>query len=45
MDDRLHLVADDADTPSMLALMAFVLIWGVVVCSAIVQVTSLARWN
>jgi hypothetical protein len=45
MDDQPHSAVDDVDPPSMLALMAFVLIWGVVACSAIVQVTSLGRWN
>ena len=45
MDDQRHLAVDEVDTPSMLALMAFVLMWGIVACSAIVQVTSLGQWN
>ena len=43
--DQLHLAVDDADAPSMLALIGFVLVWGTVACTSIPEATSLAHWS
>jgi hypothetical protein len=43
MDNRPQVI-DEADTPWTVALLAMVLAWSVVGCSAIFQVALLTRW-
>jgi hypothetical protein len=43
MDNRPYVV-DDADTPFTVALLAMVLVWSLVGCSAIFHVAALTYW-